>query len=112
MYAVQERLIQETAERRGLAATIRMMIDHEPCRCDPDLVATLQRASANCGIRTLAMTSGAGHDAQQMGEIARTAMIFVRSRGGLSHTPEEFSSTDDGADGIRVLAEALHLLAY
>ena len=112
MYAVQERLIQETAERRGLAATIRMMIDHEPCRCDPDLVATLQRATANCGIRTLAMTSGAGHDAQQMGEIARTAMIFVRSRGGLSHTPEEFSSTDDCADGIRVLAEALHLLAY
>ena len=111
MYAVHERLIREAAERRGLIAELRSLIDHEPCRCDPDLVAALQQAADNCGIPTVTVTSGAGHDAQQMSEIARSAMIFVRSRGGLSHTPEEVSSTDDCTDGFRALAEALRLLA-
>ena len=112
MYAVHERLIREVAERRGLAVDLRNLMDHEPCRCDPDIVAALQQAAGNCGIATVTMTSGAGHDAQQMSGIARSAMIFVRSRGGLSHTPEEYSSTEDCTDGIRVLAEALRLLAY
>ena len=112
LYAVHERLIREAAERRGLVAEIRTLIDHDPCQCDPVLVAALQQAAGNCGIAMVNMTSGAGHDAQQMSEIARSAMIFVRSRGGLSHTPEEYSSTEDCTDGIRVLAEALRLLAY
>ncbi len=112
MYAVHENLVRETAARRGLAIDFRTLIDHEPCQCDAGLVMTLQQAAANCGIRTITLPSGAGHDTQQMSGIARVAMIFVRSRGGLSHTPEEFSTTEDCVDGIRVLAEALRLLAY
>ena len=58
------------------------------------------------------MASGAGHDTQQMAAIAKSVMIFVRSKDGRSHTPEEFSSIPDIVDGIRVLAAALHRLAY
>jgi allantoate deiminase len=58
------------------------------------------------------MASGAGHDSQQMAAIANVAMIFVRSKDGRSHTPEEFSSVADIVEGIRVLAAALHKLAY
>jgi allantoate deiminase len=47
-----------------------------------------------------------------MAAIARTAMIFVRSKDGRSHTPDEFSSIEDIVDGIRVLAAGLHALAY
>jgi allantoate deiminase len=39
-------------------------------------------------------------------------MIFVRSRGGISHSPEEFTTAEDAALGIEVLARALHALAY
>jgi allantoate deiminase len=39
-------------------------------------------------------------------------MIFVRSKDGRSHTPEEFSSIEDIVAGIRVLAGALYELAY
>ena len=60
----------------------------------------------------MTMTSGAVHDAMQMAEIARVAMIFVRSRGGISHSPEEFTAAEDAAAGIEVLARALHALAY
>ena len=39
------------------------------------------------GIPALTMHSGAGHDTQRMAKIARTAMVFVRSKDGRSHTP-------------------------
>jgi allantoate deiminase len=39
-------------------------------------------------------------------------MIFVRSKDGRSHTPEEFSSVPDIVGGISVLAETLLALAY
>jgi allantoate deiminase len=58
------------------------------------------------------MASGAGHDSQQMARIAKTVMIFVRSKDGRSHTPEEFSSIPDIVAGIKVLAAGLYRLAY
>jgi len=58
------------------------------------------------------VASGAGHDTQQMAKIAKAVMIFVRSEGGRSHTPEEFSAVDDIVAGIRVLTAGLHTLAY
>lgn len=57
------------------------------------------------------MPRGAGHDAQQMATIAKIAMIFVRSKDGRSHTPEEFTSMEDMGAGMGVLASALHALA-
>lgn len=39
-------------------------------------------------------------------------MLFVRSKDGRSHAPEEFTSLDDAVAGMRVLASALHALAY
>jgi allantoate deiminase len=39
-------------------------------------------------------------------------MVFVRSEGGRSHTPEEFSTIEDIVAGIQVLAGALYELAY
>ena len=58
------------------------------------------------------MPSGAGHDAQQMSRICPVAMLFVRSKDGRSHTPEEFSSIPDIVDGIQVLTGTLYRHAY
>jgi N-carbamoyl-L-amino-acid hydrolase len=49
------------------------------------------------------MPSGAGHDAQDMASIAPTGMIFVPSVDGVSHSPEEFTSAEDMANGASVL---------
>ena len=53
------------------------------------------------------MTSGAGHDAQMIARIAPAAMIFVPSRGGISHNPREH--TDDAAliEGAEVLLDVV-----
>ena len=49
------------------------------------------------------MPSGAGHDAQDMAPITPTGMIFVPSRGGISHSPKEYTSPEDMANGADVL---------
>ena len=53
------------------------------------------------------MTSGASHDAQVMSSIAPAAIVFVPSRGGVSHVPEEWSSADDIARGIDLLVRSI-----
>lgn len=49
------------------------------------------------------MPSGAGHDAQDMAKIAPIGMIFVPSSKGISHSPKEFTSAQDMANGASVL---------
>jgi allantoate deiminase len=87
-------------------------LDLPPSPCDPGTVATFQAAADDEGIPVLTLHSGAGHDTQRMAKIARTAMVFVRSKDGRSHTPAEFTSVQDAVDGIRVLAAGLRKLAY
>jgi allantoate deiminase len=76
------------------------------------VVAALERAATDEGIPFRRMHSGAGHDTQNIAKIAKTAMVFARSKDGRSHTPEEFTSVEDCVAAIRVLAAALHELAY
>jgi allantoate deiminase len=73
-------------------------------------VAALRAAAAD--VPHMLMASGAGHDSQQMASICPVGMIFVRSKDGRSHTPEEYSSQEDIVLGIRVLAGALYRLAW
>jgi allantoate deiminase len=112
MYQIHDDLMREIAARRGLRLSMRVLFDHEPCLSDPALVATLKQAAAAQGVASMVMASGAGHDTQRMASIAPVAMIFVRSKDGRSHTPEEFSSIEDIVEGVRVLTAALHELAY
>jgi allantoate deiminase len=112
LLARHEGLMHEVAERRDLTLNVRVDSDRQPVRCDPETVAVIAAAAEEAGVQAMAMTSGAVHDAMQMAEIARVAMIFVRSRGGISHSPEEFTAAEDAAAGIEVLARALHALAY
>ena len=53
------------------------------------------------------MTSGAGHDAQMIARIAPSAMIFVPSRGGISHNPAEFTEDQALIDGANVLLDVV-----
>ncbi|MCI0444972.1 M20/M25/M40 family metallo-hydrolase, partial [bacterium] len=53
------------------------------------------------------MPSGAGHDAQDIARIAPMGMIFVPSVGGISHSPKEFTRTEDMATGAAVLLRTI-----
>jgi acetylornithine deacetylase/succinyl-diaminopimelate desuccinylase-like protein len=53
------------------------------------------------------MTSGAGHDSVYASKRCPTSMIFVPSRDGVSHHPEEWTSPEDCALGAEVLCQSV-----
>src|SRR5690606_10644201 len=112
LYASHERRIREVAERRGLTVSWETTTELPPCLSDPGVVNLLEEAAREQGVPYQVMPSGAVHDAQRMANIARVAMIFVQSKDGRSHTPQEFTSVEDAVAGIEVLAGGLQKLAY
>lgn len=69
--------------------------------------AVIRGAADGLGLSHRQMQSGAGHDAQDMALICPVGMIFIPSKGGISHSPEEYSSPEDIANGANVLLAAL-----
>lgn len=67
----------------------------------------IEDAATEFGLSSQRMPSGAGHDAQDMAKIAPTGMIFVPSKGGISHAPEEFTSAQDMANGATILVMSI-----
>jgi allantoate deiminase len=112
LFASHESLIRSVAAKYDVDASWRLLVDHPPCPSDPGLIDLLETTAEEQGIPNLSMYSGGGHDTQRMGRMAKVAMIFVQSRGGRSHTPDEYTAPEHAAAGIQVLTAALHRLAY
>jgi allantoate deiminase len=102
----------EAAEARGLAFECEEWFREEPAPMDDALKGRLDEVCAELGIASRRMVSGAGHDAQMFQRLCPSAMLFVPSRGGLSHAPEEFTSLRELATGVLVLTELLYRLGY
>jgi len=79
---------------------------------DARLKSILVEAAEGHGASHQPMVSGAGHDSQVMAQKVPTAMLFVPSVDGRSHSAAEYTSPQDAARGATVLAAALHRLAY
>lgn len=92
-------------------ATVTERFHALPARFDPLVQDLIEGAAAAQGLRSRRMPSGAFHDAQFLVPICPTGMIFIPSRGGVSHHPAEFSTPAQLANGARVLAQVLVDLA-
>ncbi len=79
----------------------------KPALTAPWIQEEIRRAATDLGLTHQQMPSGAGHDAQDMALICPVGMIFIPSRGGISHSPDEYSSPEDIANGANVLLQAL-----
>lgn len=78
-----------------------------PALTDSTVQKEIEIASTSLGLSHKYMPSGAGHDAQDMAWIAPTGMIFVPSKGGISHSPKEFTTAVDMANGANVLLRTI-----
>ena len=74
-----------------------------PAPTDEQMRRIISASADDLGMSFRLMPSGAGHDAQDIASIAPTGMIFVPSKDGISHSPKEFTSADDMANGASVL---------
>ena len=103
--------VDEAIAGSGVEASIETEYAIAPTAMDPDTVAALEAAAADEGVEAVRMASGAGHDAMVIGRHTRAAMLFVPSRNGVSHSPEEWTDDADCELGARVLAAALRRLS-
>jgi len=79
--------------------------------CDEAVKDAIAQACGQLDMPTMLIASGAGHDSGSFHDFCPMGMIFVRSREGISHHPDEWSSPEDCADGVRVLYHSLLKLA-
>ena len=99
------------ADEAGVTITRRDLARFPAQLFDARLIGHIEVAARGLGLPVRRMVSGAGHDAQMMATVTPTAMIFVPSVGGLSHTPQEFTRPEDLAAGANVLLAATLRLA-
>jgi len=78
-----------------------------PAPTDQQMRRIISAVADDLGLSSRLMPSGAGHDAQDMTHVAPTGMIFVPSAKGISHSPKEFTTAVDMANGASVLLKTV-----
>jgi N-carbamoyl-L-amino-acid hydrolase len=111
MFVTMERTAMTLAEERGVGVEVERFWTSEPTPFAPAVVAAVADACRALGLPARGLWSGAGHDAKYLADLCPTAMIFVRSQGGLSHAEREYSTPDDIAAGANVLLHAALTIA-
>ena len=106
-----KKALSEIAERRGVTYELTEYNNDHPMKCEPAITQKIEAACKAQGISYEYTISGAFHDSMLVGEFAPVAMIFVPSKDGISHSPEEWTDYDDLAAGTDVLADTLIAMA-
>jgi allantoate deiminase len=113
-FAHVEGFVRDTVARiaaeEGLGLELEETHRLEPVPLDLELQDALERAADEEGATHIRMPSGAGHDAMVLGRHVPAVMLFVPSRGGVSHNPDEYTAPEQCELGARVLARALSTL--
>lgn len=104
---LMQRLIRELQDQYADILEIEEYVNQPPTHCDQRLQDTTRESVKKLKLTSLEMFSGAGHDLINMALITPSALIFIPSRGGISHCKDEYSSMKSMADGANVLLNNL-----
>jgi allantoate deiminase len=91
------------SERRGVQLNVDVIADTSPAVLSMWLRELTSGACQELGLAYRVMSSGAGHDAAVLSRLVPSAMVFVPSREGLSHVPDEWTSVAEIARGVDVM---------
>jgi N-carbamoyl-L-amino-acid hydrolase len=91
----------------GFDFEIECIAKNHAVKFNENICASIESSVSELGINSLRMVSGASHDAQMLARVCPTAMIFVPSRNGVSHNPEEHTETENLALGAKVLMKTI-----
>jgi N-carbamoyl-L-amino-acid hydrolase len=105
------RVIREQAtaieKETGTKISYEQTNENLPALTDKRIQEMVSTAAKSLGLSSIVMPSGAGHDTQDMATLAPTGMIFVPSKNGVSHAPDEYTSPEDMANGVSVLLQTV-----
>lgn len=104
-------LIRDAAEqignRRGVTFDFQHIQEVLKTPCSKMFDEKLGQAFDQLNLPRFRLPSGAGHDGQAMVNLTDIGMIFVRCRGGISHSPKEFVEEEDIAVAIECMVATL-----
>lgn len=107
---VENRLREEVdniARRRGLSIDIKLLSREESLFLNQRVIEQLYISCNKLKIPYQILNSGGGHDVMNMGRIFPSGLIFIPSKHGISHNPDEFTSVEDIQVGIDLLEESI-----
>ncbi len=107
LFARIEREARRISEETGTTFTFSGRIATTAAPSDTRVRAAIAAAASSVGCSAMEMPSGAGHDAQCMAPLGPIGMIFIPSVGGVSHSPDEYSTPDAVRNGANVLLNAV-----
>jgi allantoate deiminase len=103
---IEERILERSrrvCEGRGVGFETEVLQRMTPVSCSETVRGTIRAACEGLGLGTRDLASGAAHDGMQLAGLCQVGMVFVRSREGVSHSPDEWSSKKDCTAGADVL---------
>lgn len=108
IYSELESKAKAFAEESGTELKIvHQDVASEPAIANPAIQKVIESSASKLGLSTMYLPSGAGHDAQEMARIGPIGMIFIPSKNGISHSPQEYSLPEDIANGANVLLQTI-----
>jgi N-carbamoyl-L-amino-acid hydrolase len=110
MFGALQRLAQQVSSRNNIELEVNRVSYNAPSRMAPEVMDAIEDSCSAAGASSLRMPSGAGHDAQSLAAHCPTGMIFVPSRQGASHRPDEATDETDLARGAEVLLRTIRKL--
>ncbi|MFD2761727.1 M20 family metallo-hydrolase [Lentibacillus juripiscarius] len=96
-----------------IAASHDVQVEHvekmrtPPVPIDEQKQDLLEESFRGKNIKPYKLPSGAGHDAMIIGDKWPVAMLFTRSKDGISHNPAEWSDLNDCVQTVHVLKDYL-----
>lgn len=104
---IMKKMIVDISKEYRVTFDVELVVDHTPTPTNTSIQKVLEHAVSKLGYSSMRLDSGAGHDAQAFSSLWDMGMIFVPSRRGLTHCPEEFTEYENLAKGADVLYEAI-----
>jgi len=98
-------LIMESS--KDLDLTIEPLGYEWEVNMDDEIQRLIEESSKDLNYSYKYMYSGAGHDANPLSKITPSGMIFIPSKNGISHSPEEWSDWEDVEMGANVLLNTI-----
>lgn len=94
---------QELAQEYRVQCQSRPLARVSPVNFEATLIDELEVLAQTKSLKHQVMISGAGHDAQLMSHICPSAMLFVPSKGGISHNPAEFTEMEPISQAVQLM---------
>jgi N-carbamoyl-L-amino-acid hydrolase len=98
---------RQAANERGVRVELRWLSEEPAVPADDRVRAVIEGAARALGHEPVTVVSGAEHDAAHLAALGPMGMIFVPSRDGRSHCPEEWTDIEAIGAGVDALARTL-----